>query len=170
MNQLFTSYLSLGSNLNNKLENLQETVNQIDLSIGKVTNISKTYSTPAWGFSGNDFYNICIQIRTKLSSDNLLEKILLLEKQLGRKIKTTEGYQNRPIDIDIILFEKELITTENLIIPHPRALQRKFVLVPLLDIYHENYNPFNKVSLAENIKNCNDISEITETKNHIRIP
>ena len=170
MTQSFISYLSLGSNIGNKLENLQDAVNAIDKSIGKVIAISSIYETPAWGFKGDGFYNICLKIETSSQPNMLLEKVLELEKTLGRKRKETQGYQDRNIDIDIILFENKRISTINLVIPHPRSLERKFVLIPLHDIYNEDTFPFNHQSLLKNIEQCIDKSEIKRTIFTIKKP
>jgi 2-amino-4-hydroxy-6-hydroxymethyldihydropteridine diphosphokinase len=170
MHHLFTSYLSLGSNLDNKLENLQRAVNAIHDTIGNVISISKIYSTPAWGFDGNEFYNICIKIGTILEPETLLKALLGIEKTLGRKEKLTTSYENRCIDIDIILYEQRIIQTKHLTIPHPRALDRKFVLSPLFDIYNEKFTPFNHLSLKENLSQCNDKSKITTIEKHIQKP
>ena len=169
MSEIFTCYLSLGSNLNNKLENLKDAVNEINVSAGSVISISNTYSTSALGFDGKDFYNICVKIKTKLSPKELLNNILNLEKKLGRKAKTIAGYENRCIDIDIIIFENQKIKSSELTIPHPRALDRNFVLVPLLDIFTENSTPFNSKSLKENLKNCSDQSPIAKLSYKINL-
>ena len=170
MNQLFTSYLSLGSNLSDKFKNLQEATNQINSTIGKVVSISNVYSTPSWGFDGEDFNNICIKIKTSFAPELLLEHILQLEKTLGRKGKTKKGYEDRCIDIDIILYENSTIRTNSLTIPHPRALTRKFVLIPLFDIYDDNPTPFNTHSLKENIEKCKDNSVISTLNTTLLTP
>jgi 2-amino-4-hydroxy-6-hydroxymethyldihydropteridine diphosphokinase len=164
MNQKFKAYLSLGSNLNNKLENLQVAVAEIDKKIGAVLKCSSVYKTPSWGFDGQDFYNICIEINTNLPPNNLLKEALKLETTLGRKKKSKEGYQNRPIDIDIILYEDKIIETEELTIPHPRTLERKFVLLPLLDILKNFIFPGTTMNIAKCLTECNDKSTIEKTK------
>ncbi|MEI6865961.1 2-amino-4-hydroxy-6-hydroxymethyldihydropteridine diphosphokinase [Flavicella sp.] len=170
MNQTFTSYLSLGSNLGDKLENLKNAVNAIDINIGKIIQISNIYETPSWGFEGDVFYNLCLKTKTTLQPNELLSNILELEKTLGRKRKDTQEYQNRNIDIDIILYESIKITSQNLIIPHPRTLERKFVLIPLADIYDEDPYPFNNFSLLKNIEQCNDTGAIKKTIHSISKP
>jgi len=170
MNQNSTAYLSLGSNLDDRLKNLQDAVDSIHKSIAKVIDISPIYTTPAWGFSGAEFQNICIKINTSYAPSTLLDKVLQLEKKLGRQAKETTAYENRSIDIDIILFDNKNVQTEKLIIPHPRALERKFVLIPLKDIFNENYHPFNFQSLLINIENCKDKSNIEKLTTAIKQP
>ena len=161
MSKFYTSYLSLGSNLGNKYKNLEEAVKAIDKSIAKVLDISAIYETPAWGFEGEDFYNICIKIKTSLDPENLLSQLLAVERSLGRKEKIGTDYENRSIDIDIILYQNEKRNSKDLQLPHPRAIDRKFVLHPLFDIYDEKQPPFTKDSLEKNIKHCKDNSQIS---------
>lgn len=153
-------FLSLGSNLENKLDNLQNAVYEINEKIATVISCSPVYETPSWGFKGGDFYNICIEVNTSLTPEKLLSKLLALEIALGRKKKLRVGYENRCIDIDIILFENYIISTDNLIIPHPRALERLFVLLPLNDILKDFNFPTTNMKLEKCINACKDTSII----------
>ncbi|TXD47673.1 2-amino-4-hydroxy-6-hydroxymethyldihydropteridine diphosphokinase [Polaribacter sp. IC073] len=154
------TYLSLGTNQGNKLENLQNAVHLIDDKIGAVQKISSIYKTAAWGFEGDDFYNICIKVATNLSTETLLETALSIEKELGRERTAQEGYQNRKIDIDILLFDDEIIFSKTLIVPHPKMLERKFVMVPLVEIASGVLHPIEKKQLSVCLQNCNDTTEI----------
>jgi len=154
------TYLSLGTNEGNKLENLQNAINIISQEIGSILKIASVYKTASWGFDGQDFYNTCIKVSTHLPPDTLITKLLNIEKELGRKRKEKEGYVDRVIDIDIILFDEEIIFSEQLIVPHPRMLARKFVLVPLVEIASQIYHPIEKTTLQNCLANCNDNSSI----------
>lgn len=165
-----TTYLSLGTNQGNKLENLQNAINTIDREVGDIQKISSIYKTPAWGFNGNDFYNICIQVSTKQSSLKLITSLLKIEKSLGRQRKKTKEYQNRNIDIDILLFNDEIILSESLIVPHPKMLERKFVLVPLAEIAGQINHPIQKQSIKSCLLNCTDASEITAIEKQLKRP
>jgi 2-amino-4-hydroxy-6-hydroxymethyldihydropteridine diphosphokinase len=127
-------YLSLGSNLENKKEHLENAVKAIHSEIGRVLNVSSIYKTPAQGFDGEDFNNICIKLETELTPLDLIDKLLSLELDLGRIRTDNKNYQNRVIDIDIILYDSIIMNTSKLTLPHPRALERDFVLFPLLEI------------------------------------
>lgn len=164
------TYLSLGTNQGNKLENLQNAINTIDREVGDIQKISSIYKTPAWGFNGNDFYNICIQVSTKQSSLKLITSLLKIEKSLGRQRKKTKEYQNRNIDIDILLFNDEIILSESLIVPHPKMLERKFVLVPLAEIAGQINHPIQKQSIKSCLLNCTDASEITAIEKQLKRP
>lgn len=125
MNKTVTTYLSLGSNLGDKLNHLQEVVFLIQSKIGRVEKISHIYETPAWGFDGEDFYNACIAVKTSLSPKALLEKLLELETTMGRERSTSKGYASRTVDIDILYYDKEVLNTDSLTVPHPHLQLRR---------------------------------------------
>ena len=88
--------------------------------IGVLTNLSSIYESSAWGFEGPDFFNACIEIQTDFSALELLEKLLEIERQMGRIRSINPGYNSREIDLDLLLFEDQVINNEHLILPHPR--------------------------------------------------
>lgn len=157
------TYLSLGSNQGNKLKNLQEAIYLIAEKIGPTLKISSVYKTPSVGFVGEDFFNICIKLSTYLPPDKILSNCLEIEKKLGRIRTNTNGYSNRTIDIDILLFDDEIIFSHELTVPHPRMLDRKFVLVPLIEIASEVLHPVTKIHLGKCLDNCSDNTEINKT-------
>ena len=154
------TYLSLGSNQGDKLKTLQKTINDIAESIGAIQKISSVYKTSSWGYEGEDFYNICIGVSTYLQPENLLKKLLGIENKYGRERKKTNGYSDRKIDIDILLFDNEIIFSKEVTIPHPRMLERKFVLVPLVEIAKNTLHPIEKKQLVSCLNNCSDASLI----------
>ncbi len=162
MNLKNKAYLSIGSNLGDKIENLQNTINFLRIEVGTVKKISSIYETPAWGFDGNDFYNICIEIETELIPEVLLTTILNIEKKLGRQRSIDKQYQNRTVDIDIILYNSTIINTDSLIIPHPKSLSRNFVLRPLSEISPDSV--FTNTN--QTFKECNDACD---DKSSVRI-
>lgn len=163
-----TTYLSLGSNLGNRLLNLQQAVDQISESIGHVIKVSSVYKSSSWGYEGNDFYNICIQVSSALSPERLLEEILAIENRAGRSRSGEKGYEDRVIDIDILLFEDEIIFYNELKVPHPKMLERKFVLVPLAEIAPSAVHPIAKKTIQTCLAHCQDdasVEKIQETVN-----
>ena len=156
------TYLSLGTNQGNKLENLQQAINLISDKVGAVQKISSLYKTASWGFSGNDFYNICIKVTTYLAPEKVLETVLNIEKVLGRQRTNSSVYENRNIDIDVLLFDLEVLFSKTLIVPHSKMLARKFVLVPLVEIAPNTIHPLENKPLNTCLENCNDSSEITK--------
>ncbi|NJN50351.1 MAG: 2-amino-4-hydroxy-6-hydroxymethyldihydropteridine diphosphokinase [Polaribacter sp.] len=154
------TYLSLGSNMGDKLAHLQNAINSIATNLGIILKISPIYQTDAWGFEGEAFYNCCIKLSTYHAPDVLMDKILAIEKKLGRVRSNSENYENRSIDIDILLFDDEIIFSPDVIIPHPKMLERKFVLQPLADIASSFLHPIQKQQIQQCLQNCDDKNEI----------
>jgi deoxyguanosine kinase len=157
------TYLSLGTNQGNKLENLQNAIDMIAEKIGAILNISSVYKTASWGFDSNDFYNICLKVSTYHPPEKLMNILLDIESNLGRNRNDKKGYSDRNIDIDILLFDDEIIFSKTLTVPHAKMLDRKFVLIPLVEIAATVIHPIEKQKLSTCIKNCEDTSEILLT-------
>lgn len=136
-------YLGLGTNLGDKAANLHAAVYLISGKIGKVISLSSFYATAPWGFeSENSFLNAAICVETSLSPLEVLHRTQEIERTLGRTHKSTGGiYHDRIIDIDLLLYNKEIIQTPELTIPHPLMLQRDFVMNPLVEIAPDVVHP-----------------------------
>lgn len=136
-------YLGLGTNLGDKAANLHAAVHLISGKIGKVISLSSFYATAPWGFeSENSFLNAAICVETSLSPLEVLHRTQEIERTLGRTHKSTGGiYHDRIIDIDLLLYNKEIIQTPELTIPHPLMLQRGFVMNPLVEIAPDVVHP-----------------------------
>lgn len=166
MEKLNTVVLSLGSNIEDRLDYLRKAIDAISTSIGKPSKISPIYSSEAIGFhSPIDFLNLCLIVRTPLSARDLVKKTQSIEQKLGRiaKMPREMSYSSREIDIDIIAFNDEIIVIPDLIIPHPRYSERKFVLLPLHDIFPEFIDPTTGQSIEKKIDLCSDNSKIIRT-------
>jgi 2-amino-4-hydroxy-6-hydroxymethyldihydropteridine diphosphokinase len=163
MQILRPTYLSLGSNQGNKLENLQQATDLIAEKIGAVVRISSVYKTESWGFKSDDFLNCCIQISTSLNPENLLKSIQEIELLLGRKRTFETSYKARIIDIDILLFDTEIILSKELMVPHKEMLNRKFVMVPLAEIAPNLIHPITKQRIQTCLENCTDNNYIEKT-------
>lgn len=125
-------FLSLGSNIGNKEQNIVEAIAIIGSEVGVIRKVSEYYYSKAVGFiSENDFVNVAVLLITNLEPLKLLYEIERIEKEIGRKQKSINGYTDRIIDIDILLYDSITIDTEKLKIPHPRMLERDFVKIPL---------------------------------------
>ncbi len=149
-------YIGLGSNIGNRFALLQEAVDSIDSRIGTILSVSKVYETPAWGFESEAFLNACIKIETKYTAFEVLEALLSIENKLGRDRNPREGYQARPIDLDILLFKNDVISQKHLQLPHPRMELRQFVLTPLADIAASIVHPQLQKSIEELQQVCED--------------
>ncbi len=142
------TYLSLGTNLGDKSLNLLKAITIIAGRIGSLSAISSVYETEPWGYaSSNSYLNMAIAVETNLSIEDLLNETQKIEKELGRETKTTGSYQDRPIDIDIILYGDLIYQTEKLNIPHPLFHKRDFVLKPLSEIAPNLIEPKSKKTI-----------------------
>ena len=157
------TYLSLGTNLGNKTENLQNAIEGIAEKVGNIRKISGVYKTASWGFESEDFYNCCLEVSTYHAPEKLLSILLQIESNLGRSRIDSDTYLDRNIDIDILLFEDEIIFSKTLTVPHPKMLLRKFVLVPLVEIAPTFFHPIERKQLTFCLQSCEDASEIVNT-------
>lgn len=128
------AYLSLGSNLEDRLKYLKEAIQLLEKNDSvEIIDISSIYETDPIGFTNQgNFLNIVIKIKTTYSADKLLGECMDIEQELGRKREIRWG--PRTIDLDILLYNDENIESENLSVPHPRMRERAFVIIPLLEI------------------------------------
>ena len=132
-------YLALGSNMGNRLSNLKAAVLNLTPQM-TVKQKSSVYETPPWGFTEQDaFLNQVVKVTTYLEPEPLLRHLKRMETALGR----VPNFQNGPraIDIDILFFDKMIINTPPLVVPHPRLHERAFVLVPLAEIEPDFIHP-----------------------------
>ena len=164
-------YLSLGSNLGNRFEYLQQAVDAIFLEIGTLHKISSVYETPAMGFEGDAFLNCVLWVRSSLTAKQTLKAIQKIEKKLGRERKNTSGeFASRIIDIDILLFNDETISEKDLEIPHPRFQERKFVLQPLAEVNAQLVHPTLQKNVIKLLSQTKDESVITKQSKWLRNP
>nr|WP_321225438.1 2-amino-4-hydroxy-6-hydroxymethyldihydropteridine diphosphokinase [uncultured Psychroserpens sp.] len=160
MNSIHHIYIALGSNKGDRLKYLQDAVDAVFTQIGKINAIAKVYNTPAFGFDGDDFLNTCIYVESNFTAEEILGKLQQIEKSLGRERSQTDGYQSRTIDLDILFFDCDIITTKNLNIPHAQLQKRKFVLKPLQDIASKLKHPQLEKTVEELLNACTDTSEV----------
>ncbi len=127
-------YLGLGSNIEPRIDFLQEAVEKLaDNEKIKIIKKSSVYQTKPYGYlEQEDFLNAVILIKTSLDPKELLERVLKIEKEIGRV--RDEIWGPRKIDIDILLYDKIKYESSNLILPHPEIKKRAFVMIPLLEI------------------------------------
>ncbi len=132
-----TVYLALGSNLGDRLHNLRFALEKLEQSGVVIEAKSKIYAAQSVEGGGEgDFFNAAIRARTSLSALQLREVCENIEAEAGRAAPARGQHRSgaRCLDIDILLFGDETFATPELEIPHPRALRRNFVLLPLLDV------------------------------------
>lgn len=139
---MHTVYLSLGSNQGNRRRNLRRAIGKIEELIGNVERQSAFLLTEPWGYESDKKYlNACVKVLTEHSPHDVLVLTQQIEREFGRRSKTTYDasrntydYQDRPIDIDILLYDDITVDEPDLHIPHPRMAERDFVMIPLREI------------------------------------
>lgn len=129
-------YIGLGSNLGNRRALILEALRLIDLTIGHVQAVSPLIETEPWGFqSSHPFLNGAARVLTTLTPHQCLHQTQHIERMLGRTRKSTDGqYHDRPIDLDLLLYDHLTLTTPELTLPHPLIQQRDFVRIPLQQV------------------------------------
>lgn len=133
---MHTVYLSLGSNLGDREATMRRAIGLLNERAGSVDRQSSFIETEPWGFeSTNKFLNMCVRLLTTLSPEQLLMATKQIERELGRTQKSVNGkYHDRPIDIDILMYDDLQLSTPDLTLPHPHMQEREFVMVPLREI------------------------------------
>lgn len=176
MNNYKKIHISIGSNIGDKLKNLEKAIELIHLKIAVVESISSIYKTEAIGFKGENFLNICISIFSNEIPSYIMQNLLDIEKILGRVRNKKNKPESRIIDIDIVFIEEIVINSSLLQVPHPKMQNRKFVLKPLLEIDPKINHPITKESIPEMLRNCKDTSQVEKTnlkvfnpKNNLKI-
>jgi 2-amino-4-hydroxy-6-hydroxymethyldihydropteridine diphosphokinase len=148
-------FLLLGTNQGNRHENLAQARQLITKNAGKILIFSSIYKTAAWGKAEQpDFYNQVIEIETNAAAGELLTKLQQIELEMGRV--RIEKWGPRIIDIDILFFGEQIVSTTTLTVPHPGIPERRFTLVPLAEIAPEFQHPLLKLNVRSLLSACKD--------------
>ena len=140
-------YLSLGTNLGNREQNLEAVLQELPPEV-TILESSPVYQTEPWGYLDQpDFLNQVLAVETTLSPDELLDYVKGIEKKIGRKPSVRFG--PRIVDIDILFYGDRIISEENLVIPHPRIKDRAFVLIPLAELDPDLIHPGTNSSISD---------------------
>lgn len=160
-------YLSLGTNRGDRFKNISTAIKLLDkednFEIESISSVYRTFGVNS-GADMPEFLNCVLKVRTSLKPQQVLERCQSIEKTMGRVRK--EMKTPRIIDIDIILYNDEIVSTEYLTIPHPKATRRRFVLVPLNEIEPELRFPDVDKSIEELLSDIKDESSIEKVKNY----
>lgn len=156
----YLACFSLGTNLGDRVMNLDMAKTLIADKMGAIEASSGVYESPSWGYSSNMyFYNTCLAVRSSIKPLELMELALTIEKELGRT-RSKEGYSDRVIDIDLLLCGSLILDHPRLILPHPRMSERRFVLQPMTEILPDQVHPGSGLTMAELLARCKDSSEL----------
>jgi 2-amino-4-hydroxy-6-hydroxymethyldihydropteridine diphosphokinase len=154
-----TVYLALGTNIGDREANLREALRRIDGSAIQITKVSSTYETEPVDYLDQPwFLNAIAEAHTTLPPEQLLAALRRIESQMGSKKPFAKG--PRLIDLDILLYGNETIDQPDLQIPHPRMLQRNFVLAPLAEIAPTLRHPTWPAPVSQLLANSPDKSAI----------
>lgn len=154
-----TAYLSLGSNVGDRLENLRQACSQLDGEGIHLRRLSSVYETEPVDYLEQDwFLNCAAEIETTLSPLELLDRVHRIERELGRRREWPKG--PRTLDIDILLYGDYTLTSERLLLPHPQMLQRRFVLEPLREIAPSLRFPLSQKSVDDLFEELQDPSQV----------
>ncbi|KGE15784.1 2-amino-4-hydroxy-6-hydroxymethyldihydropteridine diphosphokinase [Sphingobacterium deserti] len=156
MNKVF---LLLGANLGEPLAQLKSAVDAIEYQIGAVEQNSRIYASEAWGLLDQPaFLNQVLVVNTEFSALAVLDSIQKIENQLGRR--RLEKWGARVIDIDILYFNEEIIDHPRLTIPHSYLAQRKFTLIPLVEVAPNFVHPVLRLTNEALLANCQDLLNV----------
>jgi 2-amino-4-hydroxy-6-hydroxymethyldihydropteridine diphosphokinase len=154
-----TVYLSLGSNLGDREANLRSAIAALSLGGVRVKQVSSIYETEPVDYLDQPwFLNCVLGVETDLQPHVLLLALRAIESQLGSQKEFAKG--PRKIDLDILLYGSETIATPDLQVPHPRMLQRRFVLTPLAEIAPKLKHPSWPASAIELLQRLADPSQV----------
>lgn len=152
-------YLLSGSNLGDRMANMLRALELIKQEAGEIVAQSRLYETAAWGIENQSaFLNQVMEIRTALSPQQLLERLLAIEKKMGRERRQKWG--ERLIDLDILYYKDQVIEEPGLQIPHPHLQERRFTLVPLCELVPLLPHPILGKTQQQLLAECPDPLEV----------
>lgn len=149
------AYLLTGGNTGNREHYLQLAIDYISARCGKILKQSAIYETGAWGKTDQaSFLNQALLLHTRMTPSVLMQELLLIEEAMGRK--RLEKYGPRIIDIDVLLYNRDIIQSPLIHIPHPELANRRFALVPLMEIAPRFKHPVYNRTISQLLKECPD--------------
>ncbi len=159
-----TAFISLGSNIGDRRKNIEQAIKLLEGTPDiKVSKKSSLYLTEPIGYVGQDsFFNSVIEVDTGLSPDDLLHRCQAVEDKMGRV--RTMLWGPRIIDLDIILYNGEIVEDDELIIPHPLMHNRRFVLIPLVEIAPDVKHPKLNMTASELLLHIKDGHKVEKYK------
>jgi len=156
-------FLLLGSNVGERLNNLQEAISELKDRKIEIIEKSSVFETEPWGRSNQDwFLNVVTKIETTENPESLLRMCLDAETSLGRKREVKWG--PREIDIDILYFNDIIFQSENLKVPHPGIPNRRFTLLPMVELGANMKHPGSGKTQQELLEDCDDELRVVKTE------
>ena len=150
-------FLLLGSNLGDRYNILSQAENYILERIGVIQKKSSIYESDPWGFEHrNAFLNQVLVVKTEKTPESVLRLAQDIEAELGRIRRSTDEYEGRTIDIDILFYNEQVINQKDLTVPHPLLQDRRFTLQPLVEIAPGMIHPVLKKNMKQLLDECPD--------------
>ena len=162
-------YISIGSNLGDRIQMLQKGIDDAAAAIGAIERISAVVETPALGFAGNSFLNACFSVQTTLAPKAVMDALISIEKKHGR-VRSSNGYADRTLDLDLLFYDDEVINSNDLIVPHPAFHKRNFVLGPLVEIAPNKVSPTHQKTVQELLHACSDNTKLSPIQEKLLHP
>ena len=160
MMQPIRTYISAGSNIGNKDKNLEYALEKLEVA-GSVVQTSPIFETEPVGYDDQPwFLNMVVSMDTRLSARELLRCCMQIETSRGRIRSFTNA--PRTLDLDILFYGDLVVEDPDLLIPHPRLTERRFVLVPLVRIAPDLVHPIAKKSIRKLLEECKDTSWVRQ--------
>lgn len=152
-------FISLGTNLGDRIQNLRKAIRAIEYNVGEIIKQSSLYETKPWGKSNQpDFLNQVILVHTEKNPQECLNSLTSIERQLGRI--RDEKWGARIIDLDLLYVNDQAINTKQLVLPHPGIPDRRFVLVPMVEIAPDFIHPHLLKKQKQLLEECADTLEV----------
>lgn len=155
-------YLLFGSNQGDKLQLLEQACTYINNRCGMLVERSSLYNSEPWGFEAEEwFLNVLLVVETELDPDTLMDRLMDIERELGRvRHPEIEGYTSRTVDLDILYYGDQIVRTAKVTAPHPRLPERRFALMPLCELVPDFLHPESGLSQQQLLEKCHDTSKV----------
>lgn len=155
-------YLLFGSNQGDKLQLLEQACTYINKRCGMLVERSSLYNSEPWGFEAEEwFLNVLLVVETELDPDTLMDRLMDIERELGRvRHPEIEGYTSRTVDLDILYYGDQIVRTAKVTAPHPRLPERRFALMPLCELVPDFLHPESGLSQQQLLEKCHDTSKV----------
>jgi 2-amino-4-hydroxy-6-hydroxymethyldihydropteridine diphosphokinase len=155
------SFILLGTNLGDRRANLFQAIDLLSCFVGDIIKESSIYETAPWGVSNQpNYFNQVVQFETDLDAEELLLTTQQIEEKMGREDKGNR--LPRIIDIDILYIDNQVVNKKHLKIPHPEIPNRRFTLIPLVEIAPNFIHPALQKTNADLLKLCQDTLAVTK--------
>ncbi len=156
------AFIGVGSNLGDRKANVAEATERLaELPESRIVRKSSLYESEPHGNAKTYFVNAVVELETELAAKDLLKRLKAIEEKMGRKRVRGKRWGSRVIDLDILFFDNEVISTRTLKVPHPEIPGRKFVLMPLAEVAPQLHHPVLGQSVSQLLATTKDAKRIT---------